>query len=473
MLRAKPSRGRASEPENRSHLSRQRSNLLKSTPLRLAASFALLFVAAYLLAGFATLQLFSSSLDARIERLISETMTVTVSAYGNSDLTDLKDIVDSYAIASPGKERVLAVVDADGKTLAGNISPSSLGGGWQTLAGGSIGADPKETYRLLTRIVGPVQVTVGMSYAETDALREIALTTFGWVSLLALILAIGGGLWLARRLQRRLDAITGVMHQVSRGSLGARIPVMGRGDDIDALTEQINEALARLAALVEGMRQVSSDIAHELRTPLGRLTISVEEVLEKAETGADVSASLADIQAECFRINDTFDALLRITQIESGTRKARFAPVSLAEIAEVIEEAYVDVAEERGQVFRAMRIAHPEPVVNGDRELLTQAVVNLVENSLRHCTAGAHISLAIGSTEAGSTIEIADDGPGIPEAEREHVFERLYRLEKSRTTEGSGLGLSLVRAVVELHGGTIELSDNAPGLKATIHLPHG
>ena len=236
---------------------------------------------------------------------------------------------------------------------------------------------------------------------------------------------------------------------------------------MDILAGDINGALERLSHLVEGMRQVSNDIAHELKSPLNRLKINLETARKKQAKGKAVSKELDASLKEADGINDTFAALLRIAQIESGTRKARFATVDLNEVMRDVTEVYTDVAQDAGMTlnFDPQAVAAP---IWGDRDLLTQMSANLVENCIRHCQQGAAIMVVLDSDVKHSRLTITDNGPGIPQAERENVLRRLYRLEQSRTTPGSGLGLSLVKAIADLHGATLVLDDNHPGLRATL-----
>jgi signal transduction histidine kinase len=258
-----------------------------------------------------------------------------------------------------------------------------------------------------------------------------------------LVLALAGGAALAISVQRRMQAIATTMSQVSEGELAARIELTGNGDDIDMLSMQVNDALERLAATFESMRQVSVDIAHDLKTPLNRLRLVIEDAMEAQREGKDVALQLADARAESDQINATFDALLRIAQIESGARKSRFARVDLVAVMVEIDEVFSEVAED------ARKSLTPEIEVSvadvlGDRELLIQLFSNLVENAIRHTPHGTAIAVGVSATANEVTAWVADNGPGIPVDEREQVLRRLYRLEQSRTSPGSGLGLSLV-----------------------------
>jgi signal transduction histidine kinase len=257
------------------------------------------------------------------------------------------------------------------------------------------------------------------------------------------------------------------MEHVARGSLNARIPIVGRGDDVDLLSHDINDALARLAATVESMRQVSADIAHDLKSPLNRLKMTIDEALAKQESGQAVIAELEAASAEADRINETFEALLRIAQIEAGARRSRFGRVDLGDILQSLADIYSSVAEDNGQRLKSS-LDQPGEFILGDRELLTQMYANLIENAIRHCPAGTYIVIRSEANAERITTYVEDDGPGIPDEEHGNVFRRLYRLEKSRTSPGSGLGLSLVKAIADLHGARILMEDSEPGLRIKI-----
>ncbi len=295
--------------------------------------------------------------------------------------------------------------------------------------------------------------------------------SFGWGTLIITGLAVAGGALLASRVQRRLDGIAATMVDVSHGRLDARIPLIGNGDDIDEVSAQVNAALDRLSSLVDGMKQVSANIAHDLKTPLNRLQMILEAAADKTAAGEAVSDDLADARAEGLQINETFDALLRIAQIEAGARKARFIDLDVNGVVEAIAEIYAEVAEDDGKSLSAKIFQGKECRIHGDWELLTQMFANLVENALRHCPPGTAIELSVTRQDDRILATVADDGPGIPAEERERVFQRLYRLDNSRSTPGSGLGLSLVRAIADLHGASIVLEDRHPGLAVVVSFP--
>ncbi|MBB3932425.1 signal transduction histidine kinase [Kaistia hirudinis] len=447
-----------------------RVDLFKSTPFRLTVILGAAFLFALLVAGGIAFIVIRNELAARADASISDTYSVIRQSFGDSDIADLTALVQSHADATVRHEQVYLLRNPDGTILAGNIVRAEVGQGWSTVESEALGLDNEFTYRVFVGDAGGNAILVGVSSAESDAIGWLALVSFAWAGVVFLVLVGAAGLIVARRGQRRLETIAGVMDKVGRGELHARIPITPAADDIDQLSGQVNAALDRLLALVEGMRQVSMDIAHDLKTPLNRLAITIEGAIATEAKGASAATLLAQAQSEGRQINATFDALLRISQIEAGARRSRFLKLSIAPVLHNIWEVYADDAAERGQRLE-LSIVDNLPPIAGDRELLTQMVANLVENAIRHCSEGTEIRMA--ALLAGDRVrfEISDNGPGIPPDERQRVFQRLYRLDKSRTTPGTGLGLSLVKAIADLHGAAISLNDNAPGLRVRIDFP--
>ena len=456
---------------NEKAATRKSSRLLRSTPFRLALAFGLLFILAFLVAGIITYQLLKRDLAQALDDSVRETYSLVASTYSPADREDLIAAVATYARLNNAEDSIFLLAGEKGKLLAGNVSLFAAEDGLSTVEAGDIGQKGDDRMRILAGTVGGDRLIVGESFAETEDLEHIALMSFGWASGGIVILACGGGAFLAARAQRRLDGIERAMSDVSAGNLARRIPLEGKGDDIDVVATHMNQALDRLSALVEGMRQVSADIAHDLKMPLNRLKLTVEQAIEQGGRGEDVRTLLLDAREESDRINATFEALLRISQIEAGARKARFRPVDLSDIITSVAEIYGSVAEDNGQSLEFTARPAAPCMVNGDRELLVQLFVNLVENAINHCPPMTKITLALQADDHGFSAGVCDDGPGIPEAESELVFRRLYRLDKSRTTSGSGLGLSLVKAIADLHAARITLTDRHPGLGITLLFP--
>lgn len=449
----------------------RRFSLLRSTPFRLALTFAFLFVLAFILSGAVVYQLMSANLADRLDQSIVETYSVVAATYAESDLEDLVSTVDNHAQLNPKRDQLFSLTGPDGKHLAGNLTATGFPNGFSMFDGAVAGVPSGTTFRAYSGLVGTNTLIVARSLSEIEELESIMLMSFGWSTLIITGLAITGGALLASRIQRRLDGIAATMVDVSHGRLDARITLLGNGDDIDDVSRQVNAALERLSALVDGMKNVSANIAHDLKTPLNRLQIILETASEKAASGNAVSDDLAEARMEGVQINETFDALLRITQIEAGARKERFTEVDLNEVLKTIAEIYTDVAEDDGKSLSAIIPNEHEGRILGDWELLTQLFANLVENSLRHCSKGTTIELSVTKLDDHIVASVNDDGPGIPPEERERVFQRLYRLNHSRSTPGSGLGLSLVKAIADLHGASVILEDRFPGLAVVVDFP--
>jgi len=443
-------------------------SVLRSTPFRLTLALGLAFLLALALAGMVAFSLINDALYARLDRDIMDTYSVIEQSFVGDDLTDLADLVTSHARASVGMNEVFRLEAPDGSQIAGNLPMLPASEGWATVAAPEIGlAARSDTYRIFSGPIGQYRLAVGVSLTETNAIGWIVLTSLAWTMGALVLVLLLVGLATAIRGQRRLDSVAETLERVSRGQLDARIPLSTRNDDIDALAADVNGALDRLAALVEGMRQVSIDIAHELKTPLNRLSISLDNARDASNDQPEVVALLDEARHEVHQVNSIFEAMLRIAQIESGARRARFAPVDLGVIAERVTEAYEPVASERSQTLELSLPASPA-IISGDKDLVTQALANLIENAIRHCPEGAAIRLAVERDNNQSIITISDNGPGISDADKPRVFDRLFRVEKSRTSPGNGLGLSLVKAIADLHGASVSLADNHPGLSVRI-----
>jgi signal transduction histidine kinase len=295
--------------------------------------------------------------------------------------------------------------------------------------------------------------------------------------LIVVVLGLGGGIFVARRVLRRIDAMTGTTQRIMAGDLSGRLPVGRSGDELDRLAENLNAMLERIEALMMGLKEVSDNIAHDLKTPLTRLRNRCEAALRNARTDADYRAALDSTIEESEELIRTFDALLMIARAESGEAREGMSEFDAAEVAHDVSELYEPLADDKGLALRVE--ATPAPV-KGNRELVSQALANLVDNAIKYAAEtkqegsnGAVSEILVTAGAEGDRIKLAvrDGGPGIPESDRAHVVERFVRLEQSRTKPGSGLGLSLAAAVARLHGGELKLEDNAPGLKAILDLP--
>jgi signal transduction histidine kinase len=357
--------------------------------------------------------------------------------------------------------------DSHGRVLAGNLPPLDATVGIREFP--SRGRTDQSAYAEIRGEgfdVSGNYLFVGWSTRQLHEMEEFVARSFALGLAACVALALLGGVVMSRRLMRKIESVSATSRNIIKGDLKQRVPLQHGGDEFDHLALSINAMLDRIETLMDDLRQVTTDIAHDLRTPLTRLRNKLEIA---QRTPADEHALLDVVCAarrETDVILDIFGALLRIAQVESGARKAAFARVDVSDIIDTVVEVYRPAAEERGQWLEGR--VEGMPVMTGDKELLTQMLANLVENAIRHSRVGASISISAVRSGPRVEIRVADDGPGIPAAMRDRVLRRFVRLERSRTTPGSGLGLSLASAIAHLHDATLQLSDNAPGLKVTV-----
>jgi len=307
---------------------------------------------------------------------------------------------------------------------------------------------------------------VGMNAHEVHELRESVAHTFLWGLGVVMLLAFAGGALMSASVLRRIEAVSRTSRDIVAGDLQRRIPLSGSGDEFDHLAGSVNAMLDRIQVLMDGLRQVSTDIAHDLRTPLTRLRQRLERAIDRPPDALALHAALAATLTDIDAILQTFAALLRIAQVESGARKASFTTVDLSDVLRTIAEVYQPAFDEKEQVL-GERIA-PGLSVHGDRELLTQLFANLVENATRHCPPGTRVELEAERRGDRIEVRVGDHGPGIPADMRDKATQRFVRLDASRSTPGNGLGLSMAAAVATLHDAELHLADNSPGLLISI-----
>jgi len=319
----------------------------------------------------------------------------------------------------------------------------------------------------------------GRHLEEGERLYHIVLAAGRWSVAIVIVLGLAGGLFVTRRVLRRVDAMTETTRTIMAGDLGERLPVAGTGDELDRLADNLNVMLERIEALMHGLKEVSDNIAHDLKTPLTRLRNRSEEALRTAKSEAEYRAALEGIIEDSEGLIRTFNALLMIARAESGQARDDMGEFDAAEVARDVGELYEPLAEQKGIALKVEAAAPAK--LKGNRELVSQALANLVDNAIKYTAPrdaavnGVTPEIVVRALDEGDRIllTVADGGPGIPEADRAHVVERFVRLEQSRSQPGSGLGLSLASAVARLHGGELTLADNQPGLKSVIALPRG
>jgi signal transduction histidine kinase len=455
--------------------------LVRTTAFKLTLVYLSIFVlfAASLLGYFA--------LNTR--RLITEQITSTVNGevnglsqqYGQGGLRRLVTVVDVRS-RRPGSSLYL-VTTPTGEGLAGNVGSLEPGvldnPGWLETNYHRLEAPEGAEHRALVRVVqlpGGFHLLVGRDLDERERLFGIIVNAGKWSLALVIVLGLAGGFFVSRRVLSRIDAMTGTAQTIMAGDLSGRLPVAGTGDELDRLADAVNAMLDRIEALMHGLKEVSDNIAHDLKTPLTRLRNRCEQALRSATGETSYRAALESTIAESDELIRTFDALLMIARAESGQARDNMSEFDASEIARDVGELYEPVADEKGIVLKVD--APAAAPVRGNRELVSQALANLIDNAIKYAGPNgklngmpAEIVVKAGSVGERITLSVADRGPGIADADRARVVERFVRLEQSRSEPGSGLGLSLASAVARLHGGELKLEDNEPGLRSTIALP--
>ena len=425
-------------------------------------------------------------------RLITEQITRTVDAeitglseqYAQGGIRRLVFVIDARA-RRPGSSLYL-VSTFSGDGLAGNVGLLGEGvlehTGWTETVYRRLD-DPEGTeHHALVRVFelpSGFRLLVGRDLEERERLYDVILAAGQWSIALVIILGLAGGFFVARRVLRRVDAMTETSRTIMAGDLTGRLPTAGSDDELDRLAVNLNIMLERIEALMRGFKEVSDNIAHDLKTPLTRLRNRAEEALRTGKGEADYRAALEGTIEESDELIRTFNALLMIARAESGQASTPMTGFDAAEIARGIGELYDPLADQKGL---ALKIKVPASLpMRGNRELVTQALANLVDNTIKYARPrdaaadGTRANVVVEADREGDLIRlsVSDHGPGIPEADRARAVQRFVRLEQSRSEPGSGLGLSLVSAVAHLHGGDLRLEDNGPGLKATLVLPAG
>jgi signal transduction histidine kinase len=443
------------------------TRIFKAESFRLATLFALVFLT------------LTGALLGTVLWIVAGTERQTLLSANEADISTVKNglrgegldeaiEVVQQTLGTPGTYMVIE--DATGKVLAGNLPFVRCGADDFTLA--LPAASGRQTKILLGRCAGLTATTsvfVGRDTAAMYATRARILHAFAWVALGTCAFSILGGLFLGRRFMAQVDAITQTCERVIAGKFNERIPARGRDDEWDRLARAINEMLDRIATLLENLQQVSSDIAHDLRTPLTRLRNRLEAAREQPPGIEAYPAVIARALGDTDQLLSMFSALLRISQIEAGTRVQTFTAVSLSEVLERLFEIYLPVAEDCGHLLS--RNLHPGVMIRGDQELLTQLFSNVIENAIRHTPEGTQICIALEALGGAALASVTDNGSGVSPEDRDKVTRRFYRGSASRSTQGHGLGLALAAAIAQLHGAKLELRDAGPGLRINMVFP--
>lgn len=460
--------------------------VLRTTAARLTAMFMVLFALCAGVLVFYMSTLSVSMLTAQTQETIAEEMQSLARAYQRGSLPALVRFVETRS-RQPGANLYL-LADVNGRILSGNVDSIEPGvleaDGWTPrpfayrrygdrgsavspppVEGAEIQATGHQAVALVLRLPNQMILLVGRDLGEPQIVRDIVnrslILAFGMMGIGAAVIWF----FVGRRALRRIDTVSEASRRIMGGDLTGRLPVNGSGDEFDRLSENLNVMLARIARLNDGLKQVSDNIAHDLKTPLTRLRNRAEAALAGDLEEKDYREALEATISESDQLIRTFNAILMISRLEAGYSSEQTVPVDLARTVADVVELYEPVAEELGVLIEAS--VQGDATITANRELVAQALSNIVDNAIKYSAGSGEaprVLVSLRRSDDGVAVEVADNGPGIPEDDHDRATERFVRLERSRSQPGSGLGLSLAKAVMEFHRGRLELSGRNPGL---------
>jgi signal transduction histidine kinase len=448
-------------------------SFLKTTTFRLALLYAGLFCASFI-GIFAVIYWTTGTLATRErQRVIRADVESLRGVYEQEGLQGIGDALAQRTGPGRAGDSLYILATADYKPIAGNAKGWPIGaevdGPWITFGIDRSEFGDTEPHRAqalhVTLLPGEYHLLVGRDMRSQERFQEALASAF--IAALAVIVLLGvvEGLVMSRAILSRIDAINQAAERIMHGGVKHRMPVRGRHDEFDRLSENLNRMLDEIERLLGSIRAVTNNIAHDLRSPLNRLRNRLETALAEHDS-AHRHETIERAITEADDLLATFNALLSIADAEAGTSRGNLLPVDLVALSHDVAELYEPLVEEQGLVLEKS-IAGPA-TVSGNRQLLFQAIGNLIDNATKYGAAGGRVSLTVENGKDGPAVVVADRGPGIPAADRERVLDRFVRLDSSRTTPGNGLGLSLVAAIARLHNAGLNLDDNAPGLKVTL-----
>jgi len=454
---------------------RRRFNILRGSGVRFALLHTVVFVISVAAVGFTAEALVTRALKAQAGQRVEGEAAELLDEFRQYGSDAFRKLIDAQTVSGASRLHY-ALLGQDGQRVAGEHLVARTAASVPPAEGGTLAEvrlTGSDKFLLTLRpLTDGTTLVVADDLGSVDDVEDVVANAFAIVLGISVLLGLAAGFLLTKGVLWRVEAVTRTAEAIIAGDLTRRIAPTGAGDEFDRLATSLNAMLDRIMQLMDSLQQVSNDIAHDLRTPLSRLRQNLERTRIHPATDQDYAAAVERAIDEADGLLATFSALLRISQIEAGSQRAAFRLIDLTEVVATICEAYAPDVEEGGRIITCA-IA-PGVMVDGDRELLAQLLANLIENALAHTPLGTEIRVSLhGPDEAKlrPTIEVADDGPGIPMHERDKVLRRFYRLERSRTTPGNGLGLSLVAAIAKLHGAGVRLSDRTPGLCVTVTLP--
>lgn len=452
-------------------ISRLTAPQMRSTPLRLTGLLIVIFTVSSLVTFGVAYLFLRNTLDTVLEEQLHQSMVSYTSIADSNDLRE-RLLADTKSIDP--SVMIITFEPASGPTIS-NVTAFPPIAGLAIVQDADIIPGQRElsdSYLAISSQVAGGRLVVAHSRGQIIEMGEVFATVFLIGLLPTLLIASTVGLLAARRARDRVEAIRTTLLDLTHGTLTSRVPnVADVPDDLEQIGLAVNRMATAQAKSVASLKQVSDDIAHDLKTPIQRVAIQLGRLQDRNDLDAEQAEIVQNAVVETEGIVRTFQSLLQIAQIESGRVKERFVPVDIRQLSENLVEAFTPTAEESDHTITFASDRSDAMFVQGDRQLLSQVLVNLIENGLRHVPSGGTIAVRLSQSTNNFELVVSDDGPGVPSAERKKVLRRLYRLERSRTSEGNGLGLSLVAAICELHDATLTLEDAMPGLIVRIVFP--
>jgi signal transduction histidine kinase len=462
-------------------MTRASFGLLRTQAFRIVLVYVLLFAFSVSALLFFTYWNTRRTLDAQTDQIIEAEITGLNEQYLRLGIRGLDESV-MYHSLHPGQGELYILADAQHRVLAGNLDS------WPSITNDPGNFVEFDYERRLSGIqdsrrargrLFPLQTPGGDFYLlvaedvhDRDLTQRMFTTTLPWTVALILMFGLLGGALMSRNMLRRLDSINRTSGEIIAGNLTRRVPVSGAHDEFDALAENLNRMLDRIERLMKGLREVTDSVAHDLRTPLNRLRQRLEQSQARLSLAGSDTSEIERAIAETDQLIATFNALLLIAETDAGTARGTMTPLDLASVAADVSELYEPLAEEKNVTLNLVRsFGAKEAMIEGNRSLISQALANLVDNAIKYTPPGGQVTIRPALNFQSVDICVADSGPGIPQEERPRVIERFVRLEASRHSPGTGLGLSLVAAVAHFHNAQLLLDDNAPGLTATLRFP--
>ena len=447
-------------------------NILRTQAFRIVAIYLAIFaISAIALVGFVYWNT-ALVLDRETDATIEAEITGLVEQYQRLGLPGLTDAITGRSVR--GEQGLYLLGNNDRRVIAGNLDTwpqvSPVRNGFVEFSyERRIGAAPqlRSARGKMFMLTQGFYLLVARDVDERRALENLFETALLWGAGLMIVLGLAGGLLISRNFLARLDVINRTSRQIMGGDLSRRVPVTRAGDEFDDLSGHLNRMLDRIERLLHGMREVSDNVAHDLRSPLNRLRNRLELAAMRQPPDSDTARDFEGAVQETDRLIGTFNALLLIAEAEAGSVRETMQDFSLSEVIEGVGELYGPLADEKRLRFTVRKPAEGA-IVHGNRNLISQALANLVDNAIKYTPGGGTILVALENNEDSASLVVADNGPGIPEEDRARVTERFVRLESSRNSPGTGLGLSLVAAVARLHDAELFFDDNHPGLRASL-----